>query len=146
MHENVLALLYIITWKFHPYIDHWQPLAPIVEHESQHHLLLQIDVLALHCGESKARHNTLQGFSKKCLAKIMAHKSLYYELWGPIYRKVWGDPWHSPLTLGLPSWIFTLHSDCSHSTSDTWNFTYNIITIIQFPHIPMWDKNKLESA
>ena len=36
--------------------------------------------------------------------------------------------------------------DYLHSTNDTWNFTYNMFTKTQFPHIPIWDKNRLESA
>jgi len=131
----VLALFIYIKWKFHPYIHHSQPLAPIVEHYKQHRLLLERDVLTMHCGEDMPRHNTLQAFFKQCLAKRLAPKILYYVLWGSIYSKGWGDPWHSPLTLGLPSWLFKSHSDCSHSTSDTWNFTYNMFTIIYIFHM-----------
>ena len=140
-------LSYIIKWNFHPYTHHWQSLAPIVEHYSQHLLLLQRDVLTLCCGEAKARHNSLQAFYKKFLARCLAPKIPYYELWGSIYKKGWGDPWHSPLTLWLHWWLFTLHIDYSHSTDDNWNFIYNIFknnnTISTYTHV---GQNRLEST
>ena len=141
-------LSYYYKWKFHPYIHHWQLLALIVEHYSQEHLLLQRSILTLRCGEAKAHHDTPKPFLSLILAKRLDPKSMFYELWGSIYNKGWGDSWNSPL------WLFyyphdsstsltnnLLHSDCSHSTNDTWNFSYNMFTNnIHFPHVSMWDK------
>jgi len=63
-----------------------------VEHYTQHHLLLHTDALALRSVEAEAHRNTLQAFSKQCLAKSSVLKSLLYDLQGSIYNKGWGDP------------------------------------------------------
>ena len=147
MHENMLALIYI-KWNFHPYIHHWKPLAPIVEHYNQEHLLLQrICILTLCYGEAKTLHNTPKPSLSLSLAKSLAPKSLFYELWGSIYKKGWGDPQHSPL------WLFDFPHDSSTSSQDDklhymMNFHILIMTlgishttyskiILHFPHVPM---------
>ena len=59
------------------------------------HLLLQRDVLAPCNCEARAHYNTVKAFFKIVLVESWLKKSLYNELWGTIYRKGWGDPWHS---------------------------------------------------
>lgn len=78
-------------WKIQSYIQPWQPLAPIVECYHHCRLLLQRDVLALHCGEAKICYNTLQNFSKLYLsvswlikASTMSYEVLYIEKGGVI--------------------------------------------------------------
>ena len=115
---------YYYKWKFHPYIHHWRPLAPIVKHYSQEHVLLQRSILALRYGEAKALHNTPKPFLCLSLAKSLVPKSLFYVLRGPIYNKGWGDPWHSFL------WLFDYPHDSSTSLQVThyitwWPFTFH---------------------
>ena len=99
---------------------HVNLLAPTVERYSHIRLLLQRDELALCSGEAKARYNTVQALSKIVLSETWLTKILYNELWGTIYSKGWGDPWHSPL------WQFNYPHDSSptlrllHPTIDTW--------------------------
>lgn len=78
-----------------------------MEHYNHIRLLLQRDVLAPCSGEAKAHYNTVQVFFKIVLVVGWLTKSLYNELWGTIYNKGWGDPWHSPL------WQFNYPHDCS---------------------------------
>ena len=99
-----------------------------MEHYSHNLLLLQRDVLALCSGEAKARYNTIQALSNIVLSEAWLKKSLYNELWGSIYRKRWGDPWHSPL------WLFIYPHDSSstlwllHPNIKTWTSTWQDIT------------------
>ena len=51
-----------------------------MEHYGLEHLLLQIIIHALRYGEAKARHDTPKPFLSLSVAKILAPKSLYYEL------------------------------------------------------------------
>ena len=108
-----------------------------MKHYSHIYLLLQRDELAPCNGESKAHYNIVQVLSKIVLSEDWLTKGLYNELWGTMYRKGWGDPWHSPL------WPFNYPHDSSpslwplHLTMDTWltldmNQHYNA-------HVLMWD-------
>jgi len=122
-------LCYITKCKFWSIqYNHDQPLVPIVEHYSHYCLLLQRDILALHNGEAKACYNIVQALSKILLLEAWLTKSLYNELWGTIYSKVLGDPWHSPL------WPLIYPHDSSttlwllHSTIDTWTSTWQDVT------------------
>ena len=87
---------YYYKWKFHPYIHHWRPLASIVEHYSEEHLLLQRSIPTLHYGEAKALHNTPKLLLSLSLEKILAPKIPLHELWGSIYNKR-GWLFNSPL-------------------------------------------------
>ena len=124
-------------WKIQSYIQPWQLLALIAEHYSHCCLILQRDVLALHCGEAKAHYNTLKDFSKILLSEAWLTKNLYNELWGTIYSKGWGDPWHSPL------WQFKYPHDSSptlwllHPTIDIW-LTLDMTQHYK-AHVLMWD-------
>ena len=97
-------------------------------------LLLQRDILALHNGEAKARYNIFQALSKILLSKAWLTKILYNELWGTIYSKGWGGPWHSPL------WLFIYPHDSSstlwllHPTIDAWTSTWQDVTY----NLPMY--------
>lgn len=138
---------YYYTWNFHPYIHHWWPLAPIVEHYSQEHLLLQRSILTLHYGEAKALHNTPKPSLSLILAKRLVPKSLFYEFWGSIYNKGLGESWHSPL------WLFDSPRDPSFSSlNDTLHYivtihisvmtleislSTNLQIILHFPHEPI---------
>ena len=116
-------LSYIIKWKFRPYIHHWQPLAPIVEHYSKHRVLLQRYVLALHCGEAKARYNTLQAFSKLYLSEAWLPKvcTMIYDV---LYREKGGVTLDIPLCDSSTTLkTLQLTHECLHSTIDTFSFT-----------------------
>lgn len=145
---------YYYKWKFHPYIHHWIPLTPVMEHYSEEHLLLQRSILSLCYGEVKTLHNTPKPFLILSLTKSLAFKSPFYELWGSIYNKGWANPWHS-LCDSLISWLinyFTkwhipLHDEFSYSNIDTWNFTYNIFTNnITFSTCTHVRQNRLETS
>jgi len=58
-----------------------------MERYSHYCLLLQIDVLALHYGEAKARYNTLQAFSKILLLEAWLTKMPYNDLQGSTNAK-----------------------------------------------------------
>ena len=116
---------YYYKWKFHAYIIHWRPLAPIVEHYSQEHLLLQRRIFTVHCRDTNTCQNTPKPYLSLSLAKILAPKSILYDLWGSIYNNGWGDPWHSPL------WLFDFpHDSSTSSLNDT---LHNMMTF----HIPL---------
>ena len=138
---------YYYKLNLHPDIHLWWPLAPIVKHYSQEHLLLQISILILHCGEAKALHNTPTSSLSLSLAKSLAPKTLFYELWGSIYNKWWGDTWHSPL------WLFDFpHDSSTSSLNDTLHnmmifhiplmtlgisLTTYLQIVLHFPHVPI---------
>lgn len=145
MHEDMLDLLYYINWKLHPYIETWQPLAPIVEHYSQHHLLLQRDVLILHRGEERARHNTLQHLFKKCLenvwlpkASFMSYEVLFITKGGVTLDIPLCHPWTTLMTLQLHYITHYITDDYFHSTNETWNFTLHLVyknTFSTYTHV-----------
>lgn len=93
-----------------------------MKHYNHIHLLLRRDVLAPCSGEAKARYNIVQAFFKIVLVEAWLTKSLYNELWGTIYCKGWGNPWHSPfVAVQLPSWLFTYSMTV---TSNHWHLNY----------------------
>ena len=49
-------------------------------------LFFKLKINLFHCGEDKACHNTPKPFLSLSLAKILAPKSFFYELWGSIYN------------------------------------------------------------
>ncbi len=95
---------------------------------SHNRLLLQRDVLALRNGEAKAHYSIAQFLSKIVVSETWLTKNLYNELWGTIYSKGWGDPWHSPLRL----FIYPRDSSTTlwllHSTINTWTSTWQDVT------------------
>lgn len=100
-------------------------------------LLLQRDVLASCSGEANAHYNSVQAFFKIVLVEAWMAKIPYNELWGTIYSKGWGDPWHYPL------WQFNYPHDSSrtlwllHPTIDTW-LTLDM-TQHYNAHVLMWN-------
>ena len=109
-------------------------------------MLLQRDLLTLHCGEAKAHPNTLQALSKQWLAKTWLPKSCYmsYEVLfitkgGVILDILICDPWTTLGTLQLHYITLYITYDCFHSTNDTWNFTlhhvYKNDTFSTYTHV-----------
>ena len=94
-------------------------------------MLLQRDVLALHCGKAKAHYNTLQDFSKLYLSEAwlpksftMSYEVIYIANGGVTLDILLCDSSTTLMTLQLTH-------DCLHSTIDTWSSTlqhvYNTI-------------------
>ena len=113
----------------------------IERYSSQHRMLLQRDLFTLHCGEAKACHNTLKALSKQCLAKSWLPKasSTIYEV---LFITKGGATLEIPL---CHSWttLMTLYItyDCFIPLMTLGISLYIMFTkMIQFPHIPMWDK------
>ena len=114
---------------------------------NQGHLLLQRDVLSLHYGEVKARHNTLQSISKKFLTKawlpkapFMSYEVLFITKSGVTIKITICDSWTTLMTVYITY-------DYFYSTNDTWNFNlhhfYKNDTFFTYTHV---GQNWLEPA
>lgn len=86
-------------------------------------------MLGLHCGESKARQNTLQTLSKKFLANSwlpkassMTYRVLFITKFGVTFDIPLSDPWTTLMSIQLHYITLYITYDYLCSTNDTWNF------------------------